>query len=169
MKRAFVLLLVLAISLQGFCTAPLNDGEEKLSPFVGKWDWAWNDNVHQFHIWCGERNDSLLFAMGGVFFQGNRCHMPEYGNDDRFVQMVRIKKPKGNIARSKMNEFMSSFYYGDSKKLNDITFELLNDTVMRFILDDDKPYWPDTALMILDKKENFEFSQQEDCNMYKGK
>ena len=64
---------------------------------------------------------------------------------------------------------MSSFYYGDSKKLNDITFELLNDTVMRFILDDDKLYWPDTALMILDKKENFEFSQQEDCNMYKGK
>ena len=69
MKRAFVLLLVLAISLQGFCTAPLNDGEEKLSPFVGKWDWAWNDNVHKFYIWCGERNDSLLFAMGGVFFK----------------------------------------------------------------------------------------------------
>ena len=64
---------------------------------------------------------------------------------------------------------MSSFYYGDSKKLNDITFELLNDTVMRFILDDNKPYWPDTALMILNKKENIEFSQQEDCNMYKGK
>ena len=35
---------------------------------------------------------------------------------------------------------------------NDVTFELLNDTVMRFILDDDKVYWPDTALMILEKK-----------------
>ena len=169
MKRAFVLLFVLATSLQIYSTPPQNDSEGKLSPFVGKWDWVWNDDIHRFFIWCGERNDSLLFAMGGVFFQGNRCHMPEHGNDDGFIQMVRIKKPKGNIARSKMNEFMSSFYYGDSNKLNDITFELLNDTVMRFILDDNKPYWPDTALMILDKKGNIEFSQQEDCNMYKGK
>ena len=169
MKRAFVLLLVLAIPLQGFCTAPLNDGEEKLSPFVGIWDWACNDNVHKFYIWCGERNDSLLFAIGGTFYYGDRIHMPEWDENEKFIQMVRTKKPKGNIARSKMNEFMSSFYYGDSNKLNDITFELLNDTVMRFILDDNKPYWPDTALMILDKKGNIEFSQQEDCNMYKGK
>ena len=69
-----------------------------MSPFVGKWDWAWNDN-----------------------------------------------------------------------KLNDITFELLNYTVMRFILDDNNIYWPDTALMILHKKENIEFSQQEDYYMYKKK
>ena len=51
---------------------------------------------------------------------------------------------------------------------NDVTFELLNDTVMRFILDDDKVYWPDTALMILRKKENIEFSKQEHEYMYKG-
>ena len=58
---------------------------------------------------------------------------------------------------------MSNFYCGDDKKLNDVTFELLCDTVMLFILDDNKAYWPDTALMILRG-----FSQQEDCNMYKG-
>ena len=40
---------------------------------------------------------------------------------------------------------------------------------MRFILDDNKAYWPDTALMILHKKENIEFSQQEDYYMYKKK
>lgn len=54
--------------------------------------------------------------------------------------MVRIKKPKGNIAKSKINEIMSNFYCTDDKKLNDIIFELLNDTVMRFILDDNKAY-----------------------------
>lgn len=53
--------------------------------------------------------------------------------------------------------------------MNDITFELLNYTVMRFILDDNNVYWPDTALMILHKKENIEFSQQEDYYMYKEK
>lgn len=40
---------------------------------------------------------------------------------------------------------------------------------MRFILDDNNIYWPDTALMILHKKENIEFSQQEDYYMYKKK
>ena len=83
--------------------------------------------------------------------------MPEHGKDEGYVQMVRVKKPKGNIAKSKMYESMSNFYCGDEKKLNDITFELLNDTVMRFILDDNKVYWPDTALMILQKKETWSF------------
>ena len=40
---------------------------------------------------------------------------------------------------------------------------------MRFILDDNNIYWPDTALMILHKKENIEFSQQEDYYMYNEK
>ena len=96
--------------------------------------------------------------------------MPEHAKNGDFIQMVRVKKPKGNIARSKMYEIMSNFYFycGDEKKLNDVTFELLSDTVMLFILDDNKAYWPDTALMILREKENIGFSQQEDCNMYKG-
>ena len=168
MKRAFVLLLVLAIALPSFSTTPQKDGEKELSPFVGKWGWEGNALEHRFFVWCGERNDSLLFAIGGTFFYGDRIHMPEHGKDGGFVQMVRVKKPKGNIARSKMYEIMSNFYCGDDKKLNDVTFELLNDTVMRFILDDNKVYWPDTALMILRKKENIEFSKQEHEYMYKG-
>ena len=47
MNKAFALLFIFAISLQGFSTALQKDGEEKLSPFVGRWNWAWNDNVHQ--------------------------------------------------------------------------------------------------------------------------
>ena len=97
MKKAFVLFLFLTISLLGFSTAPQKDGEEKLSPFVGIWNWAWNDNAHRFYIWCGERNDSLLFAIGGTFFYGDRIHMPEWDKNEKFIQMVRIKKPKGNI------------------------------------------------------------------------
>ena len=169
MRRAFVLLLILTIALPSFSTLPQKDGEKELSPFVGKWGWEGNDLEHRFFVWCGERNDSLLFAIGGTFFYGDRIHMPEHDKNGDFIQMVRTKKPKGNIARSKMYEIMSNFYCGDDKKLNDVTFELLCDTVMLFILDDNKAYWPDTALMILREKENIGFSQQEDCNMYKGK
>jgi hypothetical protein len=40
---------------------------------------------------------------------------------------------------------------------------------MLFILDDNKAYWPDTALMILREKKNIKFSQKEHEHMYKGK
>ena len=169
MKRSFVLLLVLAIALPSFSTTPQKDGEKELSPFAGIWNWAWNDNAHRFYIWCGERNDSLLFAIGGTFFYGDRIHMPEWDKNEKFIQMMRIKKPHGNMARSKMYEIMSNFYCGDEKKLNDVTFELLCDTAMLFILDDNKAYWPDTALMILREKKNIEFSQQEHEHIYKEK
>ena len=169
MKRTFVLLLVLAIALPSFSTTPQKDGEKELSPFVGKWGWEGNALEHRFFVWCGERNDSLLFTIGGTFFYGDRIHMPEHAKNGDFIQMVRVKKPKGNIARSKMYEIMSNFYCGDEKKLNDVTFELLCDTVMLFILDDNKMYWPDTALMILREKKNIEFSQQEHEHMYKEK
>ena len=170
MKRAFVLLLVLTIALPSFSTPPQKDGEKELSPFVGKWGWEGNALEHRFFVWCGERNDSLLFTIGGTFFYGDRIHMPEHAKNGDFIQMVRVKKPKGNIARSKMYEIMSNFYFycGDEKKLNDVTFELLCDTAMLFILDDNKMYWPDTALMILREKKNIEFSQQEHEHMYKG-
>ena len=172
MKRTFLLILglvILSLTMQSFISAPQEDGDGELSPLVGCWNYIWNDDVHQFYIWCGERNDSLIFTVGGVFFRGDRIHMPEWDEDDKYLQMVRVKKPKGNIVKSKICEGISDFYGFDSwDKYNDVTFELLSDTVMRFILDDDKAYWPDTALMILEKRVNVEFSQQEYRNMYKG-
>ena len=154
-------LFALSLTMQSFISAPQEDGDGELSPLVGTWDWVWNDKVHKFYIRCGERNDSLLFTVGGVFFRGDRIHMPEWDEDDKYLQMVRVK--------SKICEGISDFYGFDSwDKYNDVTFELLSDTVMRFILDDDKAYWPDTALMILEKRVNVEFSQQEYQNMYKG-
>ena len=95
--------------------------------------------------------------------------MPEWDEAGKYLQMVRVKKPEGNVVKSKICEGISDFYGFDSwDKYNDVTFELLSDTVMRFILDDDKAYWPDTALMILEKRVNVEFSYEEYENMYKG-
>ena len=172
MKRTFLLILglvILSLTMQSFISAPQEDGDGELSPLVGRWNWVWNDKVHKFYIRCGERNDSLLFTVGGVFFRGDRIHMPEWDEDDKYLQMVRVKKPEGNVVKSKICEGISDFYGFDSwDKYNDVTFELLSDTVMRFILDDNKAYWPDTALMILEKRVNVEFSQQEYQNMYKG-
>ena len=46
---------------------PTNDESNKQSPFVGMWDWKENYPGEQdFVIWTGERNDSLLFGIGGV-------------------------------------------------------------------------------------------------------
>ena len=166
---AIIGLIALSLTMQSFISATQEDGDGELSPLVGCWNYIWNDDVRQFYIWCGERNDSLIFTVGGVFFRGDRIHMPEWDEDDKYLQMVRVKKPEGNVVKSKICEGISDFYGFDSwDKYNDVTFELLSDTVMRFILDDDKAYWPDTALMILEKRVNVEFSQQEYQNMYKG-
>ena len=55
------------------------------------------------------------------------------------------------------------------KTYNDVSFELLNDTTMLFILNDNKYYWPDTAIMFRRDKINRKFSYQEEDLMYKGK
>ena len=166
---AIIGLIALSLTMQSFISAPQEDGDGELSPLVGRWHWVWHDKVHKFSIRCGERNDSLIFTVGGVFFRGDRIHMPEWDEAGKYLQMVRVKKPEGNVVKSKICEGISDFYGFDSwDKYNDVTFELLSDTVMRFILDDDKAYWPDTALMILEKRVNVEFSQQEYQNMYKG-
>ena len=166
---AIIGLIALSLTMQSFISATQEDGDGELSPFVGCWDYVLNDDVHQFYIFCGERNDSLIFTIGGVFFSGDRIHMPEWDSEEKYIQMVRVKKPCGNIVKSRICEGISDFYGFDGwDNYNDVTFELLNDTVMRFILDDNKVYWPDTALMILEKRVNVEFSYEEYENMYKG-
>ena len=45
---------------------------------------------------------------------------------------------------------------------------MLSDTVMRFILDDDKAFWSDTARMIRRDRVNHEFSDETYLFMYKG-
>ena len=74
------------------------------------------------------------------------------------------------LLRSKIHSYNSSFYLIDRSefKYNDVSFELLNDTVMLFVLDDGRPYWPDTALLIRDERKNHTFSFEEDRRLYKG-
>ena len=83
MKKVLVLLLV--VSLQVFSTTPQKDGEEHLSHFVGAWESSC------FSVLIGERNDSLQFTMGGVFYGGNRIHCSEWNEEDKALQMMRKK------------------------------------------------------------------------------
>ena len=50
---------------------------------------------------------------------------------------------------------------------NDVSFELLNDTTMLFILPDNKGYWPDTAIMVRRDKINRKFSNKEEELLYR--
>jgi hypothetical protein len=168
MKRAFVLLLVLAIALPSFSTPPQKDGKEKLSPFVGVWDWETESSC--FTVRIGERNDSLQFTMGGVFYRGSRIHNSEWDEEGKALQMIRIKKQKGRIIKTKISEGVSSWiYHKDSaNNYNDISFELLNDSTMRFTLNDSRSYWPDTAIMLRRDYTNPDFSDKTYEHMYKG-
>ena len=168
MKRAFVLLLVLTTAMQCFSTLPQKDGKEALSPFVGIWDWETESAC--FSIRIGERNDSLLFTMGGVFYGGNRIHNSEWDEENKALQMIRIKKQKGRIIKTKISEGISSWvYHKDSaENYNDTSFELLNDSTMRFILDDSRSYWPDTAIMLRRDYTNTAFSDKTYKHLYKG-
>ena len=144
--------------------------ESKQSPFVGAWDWREDiDSVQHFRISIGERNDSLLISIGGTFYRGYKLHGPNFGADGKYVAQVRVKKRPSKIIKSKISESLSNFYgsYEDENKYNLVSFELLNDTTMRFILNDNKGYWPDTAIMFRRDRKNRKFSLEEEPLLYK--
>ena len=175
MKRTFLLILglvILSLTMQSFISAPQEDGDEELSPLVGTWDWKEGYEIgSHFAIWVGERNDSLIFTMGGSFFYGQKLHSAEWDRDnDLFEQMIRVKKPEGNFVKTKISEGISngSYNYDRRNLYNDISFEVLNDSTMLFILGDKRSYWPDTARMIRRDRVNHEFSDETYLFMYKG-
>ena len=175
MKRTFLLILglvILSLTMQSFISAPQEDGDGELSPLVGTWDWKEGYEIgSHFAIWVGERNDSLIFTMGGSFFYGQKLHSAEWDRDkDLFEQMIRVKKPEGNFVKTKISEGISngSYNYDRRNLYNDISFEVLNDSTMLFILGDKRSYWPDTARMIRRDRVNHEFSDETYLFMYKG-
>ena len=175
MKRTFLLILglvILSLTMQSFISAPQEDGDGELSPLVGTWDWKEGYEIgSHFAVWVGERNDSLIFTMGGSFFYGQKLHSAEWDRDkDLFEQMMRVKKPEGNFVKTKISEGISngSYNYDRRNLYNDISFEVLNDSTMLFILGDKRSYWPDTARMIRRDRVNHEFSDETYLFMYKG-
>ena len=175
MKRTFLLiwgLVTLSLTMQSFISAPQEDGDGELSPLVGTWDWKEGYEIgSHFAIWVGERNDSLIFTMGGSFFYGQKLHSAEWDRDkDLFEQMIRVKKPEGNFVKTKISEGISngSYNYDRRNLYNDISFEVLNDSTMLFILGDKRSYWPDTARMIRRDRINRKFSDKTYLFMYKG-
>ena len=175
MKRTFLLILglvILSLTMQSFISAPQEDGDGELSPLVGTWDWKEGYEIGSyFAVWVGERNDSLIFTMGGSFFYGQKLHSAEWDRDkDLFEQMIRVKKPEGNFVKTKISEGISngSYNYDRRNLYNDISFEVLNDSTMLFILGDKRSYWPDTARMIRRDRINRKFSDKTYLFMYKG-
>lgn len=68
-------------------TSKVNTQER--SSFVGTWDWEENNpEIHSFYIGVGERNDSLLFGIGGVFYGGLKIHMPDYDEEGNMIAVV---------------------------------------------------------------------------------
>ena len=95
--------------------------------------------------------------------------MPEFDEEGNIIAVVKTKTQKENIVKSKICETLSNFYFDPERMnvYNDVSFELLNDTTMLFILPDNKGYWPDTALMIRHDRINRKFSNKEEDLLYK--
>ena len=175
MKKAFITvsgLFIIAYAIIIFFkpNEPQNNDINGLSPFIGMWEWVENNQEEQdFAIWVGERNDSLLFGMGGVFYGGLKIHMPDFDEDGNIIAVVKTKTQKENIVKSKICETLSNFYFDPERMnvYNDVSFELLNDTTMLFILPDNKGYWPDTAIMVRRDKINRKFSNKEEELLYR--
>ncbi|MBQ8337004.1 MAG: hypothetical protein IJY44_05690 [Bacteroidaceae bacterium] len=169
MKKTLSTITLIAVFLcvQGFCFL---EDENNASRFIGTWNWIEDiDSVQSFTIFVGERNDSLLFSFGGIFYCGNKIHGYDFDNNGNLIANVRTVVPKGNKVKSKVSEYCSNFYGDPAKanKYNPVSLELLNDTTMLFILNDNKPYWPDTAIMRRRDYINHTFSQEEDYYLYK--
>lgn len=144
--------------------------DKNVSKFTGSWYWADNiDGVQYFSVLVGERNDYLLFAIGGIFCSGNKMHDYDFDDEGNLIASVRTVMSKNAQITSKISEFSSDFYNNPANiaKYNYVSFELLNDTTMLFILDDNKAYWPDTAIMMRRDYKNHKFSLKEDCYLYK--
>ena len=168
MKRNILLLITLFIA---FTSINAQDST-KLSPFVGTWDWTENiKGVQNFIIYAGEKNDSILITMGGVFRYGKSIHVAETDENNYLIPIVRVIKTNNKIIRSKISESISNYFGSpnDRRKYNDASFELINDTAMLFILNDNCYFWPDTALLIKRDRKNHKFSQKENEFPYKTK
>lgn len=170
MKKVLSIVVSVAFffCLQGFC---FFENEKEASLFTGTWAWVEDiDSVQSFTIFVGERNDSLLFSLNGIFYCGNKIHGYNFDNNGNLIADVRVPLPENNRVKSKISVFCSNFYSGprEVNKYNPVLFELLNDTTMLFVLDDNKPYWPDTAIMRRRDYTNHTFSLEEDCYLYKG-
>ena len=169
---AFLGLLVLgtAVMVSYKPNEPVDDENNKQSPFVGSWGWIENSpEKHTFNIRIGERNDSLLFSIGGVFYGGLKIHSSPSDLDWNDIAIVKVPTTECKTIKSKISEMWSNFYFDPDRMnvYNDVSFELLNDTTMLFILPDNKGYWPDTAIMVRRDKINRKFSNKEEELLYK--
>lgn len=172
MKRIILTSLILLFCIGKTLSQDIISDKGCTSLFVGNWNWIENDVCKDcFYITIGERNDSLLFSISGVFYGGRKIQGPNFDNNYNLIADVRTVTPNGNKAVSKISDSCSDFHSDPNKRAayHPVSFELLNDTTMLFILDDNKAYWPDTAVMKRRDYKNHVFSLEEDYYLYKGK
>lgn len=130
----------------------------KPTPFIGEWKWEKNGSWKNFNIIIGERNDSLLVAMDGVFFGGRKIQSIEYDEKGGIIPLVRLATPKsGNTAhRTFSNLHMMSF--DDDTCYNTISLELRSHNTLIFKTEKAIGYFPDSAVMVRTGSKSYTFT-----------
>ena len=62
----------------------------------------------------------LFFAIGGVFYCGNKIHTGGYDSEFNDIAQVRVKKRHTKIIKSKISESLSNFIEVTRMKINTI-------------------------------------------------
>ena len=104
---AFLGLLVLgtAVMVSYKTNEPQDNDINGLSPFIGMWGWIENSpEKHTFNIRIGERNDSLLFSIGGVFYRGLKIHSSPSNLDWNDIAIVKVPTTECKRIKSKISE-----------------------------------------------------------------
>lgn len=119
------------------------------SPFIGEWGWEKNGSWKKFNIIIGERNDSLLVAMGGVFLGGRRIQPIEYDNQERIIPQARLAMPKsGHTAHGTFANSRMHFFYTTDTCDYAISLELKSNNTLIFKTEEAIDFWPDSAVMV---------------------
>jgi hypothetical protein len=120
------------------------------SPFIGYWEIATeNDSIKKLSLYIGERNDSLLVAMNGIFFGGRKIQPSEYDEKERLIPQARIATPKsGNTANGTFTNSRMKHFYGTDSCNYAISLELKSNNTLIFKTEKPIGNCPDSAIMV---------------------
>lgn len=126
-----------------------NITKRRPTPFAGEWGWEKNDTWQKFNISIGEKNDSLLVAMGGVFLSGRKIQAIKYDNQKRIIPQARLAIPQsGNTAYGTFANSRMHFFHNTDTCDYAISLELKSINTLIFKTEKAIDFWPDSAVMV---------------------
>lgn len=132
---------------------------DSLSMFVGLWRWKDDVTGDNFSLSIGERNDSLLIAVNGVFDNGAKIQGYDFDNDGTTIPHVRILKSEDKIVKGKISDVCLMFYsLPENPGYKEFVLELIDSNTLLWKFEGDRTLLPSSAVMKNENHKNAKFS-----------